>query len=161
MTEADHMGGDHHSLADYEGPWPEARPTARRRGPHRNSEAKAAAALPATHVTRTCSELWRKPLGTFGAEDLRVMINQGLGLRHLVPRAVDLLEADPLAEGDYFPGDLLLAVLRVDSTFWNERPDLRGRVGNCVKVAIRVGSLVPELAQAGEGFLSDGGLTMQ
>jgi hypothetical protein len=29
----------------------------------------------------------------------------------LVPRALDLLEADPLAEGDYYPGDLLMSVV--------------------------------------------------
>lgn len=31
---------------------------------------------------------------------------------------------DPLAEGDYFPGDLLLNVLRIDPSFWTTYPTL-------------------------------------
>lgn len=30
----------------------------------------------------------------------------------LLPRALDVLERNPLAEGDYYPGDLLVAVLK-------------------------------------------------
>src|SRR5687768_11907285 len=74
-------------------------------------------------VTRV-HQLYKQPLATFTVEDLRLMIGQGFGLRFLVPLAVERLETDPLAGGDYHPGDLLLAVLRVDKEFWKEHQDL-------------------------------------
>ncbi len=74
-------------------------------------------------VTRV-HQLYKKPLVTFTVEDLRLMIGQAIGLRFLVPLALETLERDPLASGDYYEGDLLLTVLRVDKEFWKEHPDL-------------------------------------
>jgi hypothetical protein len=62
-------------------------------------------------LASTCHRLRRKPLDAFTVEDLRIMIGQRIGLAHLLPRAIDVLEQDPFAAGDFFPGDLLLAVL--------------------------------------------------
>jgi hypothetical protein len=56
------------------------------------------------------------------------MIGQNIGLRHLLPRAVAVLEANPFAEGDYFPGDLLNAVLHCDRRVWLHEPDLLHRM---------------------------------
>ncbi len=67
-----------------------------------------------SYLVSTCHRLWTKPLDQFTVEDLRIMIGQQIGLAHLIPRALDLLEDDPLVEGDYFPGDLLISVVRVD-----------------------------------------------
>ena len=47
------------------------------------------------------------------------MIGQQISLPYLVPRAIAMLEANPLTEGDFNPGDLLYAVLRVDRTYWH------------------------------------------
>lgn len=41
-----------------------------------------------------------------------------------------VLEADPLAEGDFFPGDLLASVLRVSAPFWADHEALRSRVSD-------------------------------
>ena len=46
------------------------------------------------------------------------MIGQQISLRFLIPRAIDVLRTNPLAEGDYYPGDLLTAVLRADKAYW-------------------------------------------
>ncbi len=59
-----------------------------------------------------CHALRRKPLKDFSPGDMRVMIGQEIGLPYLLPMALEALVADPLVEGDYFPGDLLLTVLR-------------------------------------------------
>jgi hypothetical protein len=72
----------------------------------------------ATRLVRTCTALRRKPVADFTTEDLRVMIGQRIGVGLLLGPAVDLLLADPLAEGDLFPGDLLSAVLRLDPGDW-------------------------------------------
>jgi hypothetical protein len=60
------------------------------------------------------------------------MIGQQIGLRYLVPIALQYLRDDPLAEGDYCPGDLLATILRVNSDFWQQRPDLNHELGNIV-----------------------------
>lgn len=53
------------------------------------------------------------PLGQLGAEGLRLLIGQGIGLDVLVPLAVGMLRVDPFVEGDFHPGDLLEVVLQV------------------------------------------------
>ena len=65
-----------------------------------------------------------KPLRDFTVEDLRIMIGQRVALNRLVPLALDRLRPDPLVERDYYPGDLLDSVLRVDTAFWEWSPDL-------------------------------------
>lgn len=65
--------------------------------------------------------LRRKPIGDFSVEDLRVAVGQKVGIAHLVPLAIERLEASPLAGGDFYPGDLLMAVLRAESQ-WRRLP---------------------------------------
>jgi hypothetical protein len=75
-----------------------------------------------TPLARRCNALLKKPLDAFQAEDLRVMILQGIAIEYLVPMALDLLENDPLVKGDYYPGDLLNAVLSVTPSYWTMKP---------------------------------------
>jgi hypothetical protein len=62
---------------------------------------------------RRCHALRTKPIDELAVEDLRLMIQQQIGLQYLVPIALQNLRENPLAEGDLYPGDLLVAVLRV------------------------------------------------
>ena len=78
----------------------------------------------ATDLVARCYELRAKPLARFSIDDLRVMIGQQVGLPHLLPLALRRLQENPLAEGEYYPGDLLTAVLSVDEDFWWDHPDL-------------------------------------
>src|SRR5262245_43137680 len=66
-----------------------------------------------SHLVVTCHRLRKKPLEEFGVDDLRIMLGQGIGVAHLLPIAVAVLEREPLAEGGFYPGDLLAAILRV------------------------------------------------
>jgi len=62
------------------------------------------------------------------------MIGQRIALDHLVPRAIEILEVDPLAEGDFYPGDLLAAVLREpDRSYWQLHPDQAKRLDDVIK----------------------------
>jgi hypothetical protein len=79
-----------------------------------------------------CHELREKPLSDFTVEDLRIMIGQQISLRHLVPRAISVLEEDPLAEGNYYAGDLLNAVLSIDAQYWRTNPGDRARISEIV-----------------------------
>lgn len=96
----------------------------------------------ASHVVTECHRLRRVPLREFTPENLRIMIGQQIGLQHLIPIALELLCADPLAAGDYYEGDLLAAVLRAESEFWLKHPDCRKRA---TENAERAFALLPSL----------------
>src|SRR5258708_17950229 len=90
-----------------------------------------------SYLVRTCHALRRKPLRDFTVEDLRLMIGQNIGLEYLVPLAIERLQCDPFAAGDFYPSDLLGNVLPVDSSFWQQRPDLQQAVE-------AIGALIPD-----------------
>ncbi len=85
-----------------------------------------------SHLVRTCHALRRKPLRDFTVEDLRIMIGQNISLNYLIPLAIEQLRRDPLVAGDFYPCDLLHAVLQVKSGFWQARPQLRTAVEEIV-----------------------------
>src|ERR1044071_9492585 len=76
-----------------------------------------------SHLVTECHRLRRVPLCKFTVEDLRIMIGQQISLEYLMPIALEHLRADPLAEGAYYPGDLLSAVLRAGRKVWQQHPD--------------------------------------
>jgi hypothetical protein len=85
-----------------------------------------------SHLVTTCHALRRKPLRDFTVEDLRIMIGQNFSLTYLIPLAIEQLRRDPLVAGDYYPGDLLAAVLLVEPGFWQGQPQLRRAVQEIV-----------------------------
>ncbi len=72
----------------------------------------------ATRLMTTVHNLRRVPLGQLGPEDLRILIAQGIGHDVLIPRTLTLLEHNPLLEGDFFPGDVLAAILKAPRSYW-------------------------------------------
>ena len=86
----------------------------------------------ATTLMAKVYALRRRPIGSLEVEDLRILIGQQEGLGVLVPRALSLLKEDPLVEGDFFPGDLLLAVLRVPTTYWATNPTQAATLSNII-----------------------------
>lgn len=66
----------------------------------------------ASYIEATCAALRKKPIGNFTVEELRMMIAQDIGAEVLKPFALEKLRQDPLAEGDYYPGDLLEAAAK-------------------------------------------------
>jgi hypothetical protein len=99
-----------------------------------------------SRLVTECHRLRRVPLRDFTAEDLRLMVGQNIGLEYLVPLALEQLEEDPFAEGDYYPGDLLVSVLGAQAQFWLAHPDLSERAG---VVANRAISLMPGVSDGG------------
>ena len=87
-------------------------------------------------VVTNVHRLRRVPLNQYRLEDLRLMIGQQNGVDYLVPRALDHLEADPLAAGDHYPGDLLSAVARLPNRFWRAHTPLIPRVIGVIDVAL-------------------------
>ncbi|MEH0984575.1 contact-dependent growth inhibition system immunity protein [Micromonospora sp. CPCC 205556] len=81
-----------------------------------------------TFLVRRCTELRRKPLTQFTVEDLRIMLGQQIAVPILLPLAVEVLARDPLAESDFYPGDLLGSVLRLPAAAWSTMPQERQRL---------------------------------
>jgi hypothetical protein len=73
-----------------------------------------------TGLIERCFKYRKIPLRHLTIEQLRTLISQNIGLGFLLPAALEILRSNILAEGDYFPGDLLSAVLAV-----NEWSDMR------------------------------------
>lgn len=86
-------------------------------------------------LVQTCFELRHKPIKDFSIEDLRVMIGQDIGLPYLIPKALSILEQDPLAEGMHYKGDLLCNVLEASPYFYNSHPELINRVDSILDLA--------------------------
>jgi hypothetical protein len=82
----------------------------------------------ATKLVKTVYQLRRKPLGALSAADLRVLVAQNVGVDALVPRVLNLLEQDPLLEGDFYPGDVLVAMLKIPADYWSANPEQKARV---------------------------------
>lgn len=78
--------------------------------------------LDGSYVVRTAHELHRKPIAALTTEDLRLLIGQRIGVDVLLPFALALLAKDPLIEGDFYPGDLLVAVMRQPPEYWAAHP---------------------------------------
>jgi hypothetical protein len=88
----------------------------------------------ATRLIRTAYALHEQPVGALDVEGLRLLISQQVGLDTLIPLALDRVERDPLAEGDFYPGDLLDALMRrVPESYWQVHEDQRARVRTVAK----------------------------
>lgn len=106
----------------------------------------------ATELMRRCSELRRTPLDRFTVEDLRIMLLQRIGAPILLPRAVDILLVEPLAEGDYYPGDLLRAVASVPIEFWNGLEAEHGRLVDRVALLLASNDVDGDILAAVDAF---------
>lgn len=76
-----------------------------------------------SHLIKTCHQLRKKQLKDFNTEDLRIMIGQDIGLKFLIPLAIQTLKDNILSEGDLYEGDLLKSVLTSDVNYWRENQD--------------------------------------
>lgn len=80
----------------------------------------------ATALIRRVHALRTVPLGRLGVDDLRLLISQDVARETLVPLALGMLRYRPLLEGDHYPGDLLMAVLRLPAGYWPAHPSEYG-----------------------------------
>ena len=78
-----------------------------------------------SYVVMNCHRLRRVPIKDFTVEDLRLMVGQKMALEYVLPLALNVLEKNPVAAGDFYEGDLLEAVERVGNEFWQASPILR------------------------------------
>ena len=77
-----------------------------------------------TRLVLKITSLRKKPIADFSIEDMRICINQNESLVYLIPLAINQLTKDILAEGDFYEGDLLMAVIKSEKAFWAENKKL-------------------------------------
>lgn len=76
-----------------------------------------------SRLVKRVESLRKIPLNAFTAEDLRLMISLQFSLNYMIPLALEFLSKDLWAEGDFYEGDLLDSVLKINSVFWEENGD--------------------------------------
>ena len=66
-----------------------------------------------TPMVARCMRLQKTPLHALSDADIRLLVGQGIGLKYLVQKALARLDVEPLLQTDYYPGDLLSALLGI------------------------------------------------
>lgn len=61
-------------------------------------------------------------------KDVRFLIGQKIGLKFLIPVALDILSGDIFIDTDFYHGDLLQNVMKVEKNFWNENKGLKEKL---------------------------------
>ncbi|MGY8665886.1 contact-dependent growth inhibition system immunity protein [Bradyrhizobium sp. UFLA05-109] len=104
-----------------------------------------------TGMVARCLRLRRTPLKDFTSGDLRMLVSQKIGLSILVPKALQLVSNEPLLETEFFPGDLLSALLRVDKAYWSDNSVELERLALIARAVVPRGGKIADECQA---FLS-------
>lgn len=93
----------------------------------------------ATRLVKTVHKLRDIPLTDLTVEHLRVLLSQSVAIGVLTPIALDIFDADPLAGGDFHPGDLLTAFLRCHP-----------KTSGSDELIIRIETLIEHIAAKGD-----------
>lgn len=73
-----------------------------------------------TELVKKVYLLRKKYLPELDSNDLRILVSQNVGLKYIIPIAINKLENNIIEEAFYYPGDLLLALLESDDNYWLE-----------------------------------------
>ena len=66
-------------------------------------------------------------------KDIRLLIGQNVGLKYLIPVALDILQDDLFIDAEFYEGDLLQNVIKVDNGFWDDNKELMHRFNDLLK----------------------------
>jgi hypothetical protein len=78
-----------------------------------------------TPLVEKCYRYRKIPVKDLSIEQIRLLLGQKIGVRYLLNKAIKFLQEDILSEGDFFPGDLLMSVLRLDTDDWKDNAELQ------------------------------------
>jgi hypothetical protein len=68
-----------------------------------------------SHLTRRLCELYQTPFADIDSEDICFLLRHHIGVEVFIEQALAWLEQDPLADMQYYHGDLLITVLDLDA----------------------------------------------
>jgi CDI immunity proteins len=86
-----------------------------------------------TNLVKRCIELSKVSVDTFTLGDLRVMVGQKLGLKYLIPIAIERLQSNIFIDAELYEGDLLESVLKIDSSFWDKNEHYWTQLNELIK----------------------------
>ena len=84
-------------------------------------------------LVEKCFAYRKIPVSELSMEQLRLLVGQQIGLPYTIPKAMTVLQADILAEGDYYPGDLLNSLLDLSQADWNHSPNEKTKLIELVR----------------------------
>jgi len=67
-----------------------------------------------------CHKYRKIPINELTIEQLRLLISQKIGLKHIIRIGISELDKNILADGDFYEGDLLMSISTLPTEFWNE-----------------------------------------
>ncbi len=74
-----------------------------------------------TSLVEKCYRYRKINIGELTNEQLRLLISQHIGTEHIIGIALEKLEWNILTEGDFYEGDLLVAISGLPTEFWNKK----------------------------------------
>ncbi len=77
-----------------------------------------------TGMVIRCMRLRRVPVRDLTADDCRLLLGQEIGVRFVLPVALDYLFKNPLESGIGDTGALMRRVLELPTAFWQNHPNL-------------------------------------
>ncbi len=86
-----------------------------------------------SNLVANCHAYRKIPLKNLSIEQVRLLISQEIGLKHLVPLAISILSNNILAEGDLYEGDLLISVVGILGDFWEDNLKQRDMISNLIE----------------------------
>lgn len=86
-----------------------------------------------TLLVEKCHAYRKIQINKLSIEQTRLLIGQKIGVKFLLPKAISFLQDDLLSEGDFYPGDLLVAVLSLTDEDWKENEELRNELRKLIK----------------------------
>lgn len=96
------------------------------------------------------------PLDQLGLEDIAKATRQQVHIEHVVPLALRLLQADPLA-GEMYDGELLVSLKSVPSHYWSKNQTERLALKSVAQWALRQGSATQDVREEAEELLRKAG----
>ena len=104
-----------------------------------------------TPMVARCLRMRRTPLYLLSQSDLRLLISQKIGLKYIVPKAMELISKDAMIQTEYYPGDLLCALFAIDKEYWSQKTEeLKWLMSVARSVANQYGKIIGDC----EGFLA-------
>ena len=86
-----------------------------------------------TPLVEKCFNYRRIPIKDLSIEQVRLLLGQSIGVKFLIPKALEFLQNDILSEGNLYPGDLLSSVLRLEKIHWEGNDQLKSEFKELVK----------------------------
>ena len=90
----------------------------------------------ATQLVRDILASRQKPLAQLTSDEIGRLIVQLEGLPYILDLVFPRLEADPLLDDGYYPGDVLSNLIRAAPGTWTERPEYQAKLPELYRRAL-------------------------